>query len=99
MVKRKSTRNRNQGSRLLGSRKKGRGLWDTIKDSKIISGAASHIPFLGPIAGSLLGAFGLGHKRGRGHSNALVMPYRGFGAVNGRIDGSIGASNVGRVKF
>ena len=94
--------------RKKSSRKKhGAGLWDTIKDSKIISGAASHIPFLGPIAGSLLGAFGLGHKRGRGHSNSLVtsyggprvMPYRGMGAVNGRIDGSIGASNVGRVKF
>ena len=90
--------------RKKSSRKKhGAGLWDTIKDSKIISGAASHIPFLGPIAGSLLGAFGLGHKSGRG---AKVMPYaqrsheyRGFGAVNGRIDGSIGASNVGRVKF
>ena len=78
------------------SRKKGRGLWDTIKDSKIISGAASHIPFLGPIAGSLLGAFGLGHKRGGG---PRVNSYRGMGAVNGRIDRSIGASNVGRVKF
>ena len=91
--------------RKKSSRKKhGNGLWDTIKDSKIISGAASHIPFLGPIAGSLLGAFGLGHKRGRGANvTALAgprtMPYRGMGAVNGRIDGSIGASNVGRVKF
>ena len=91
------------------SRKKGKGLWDTIKDSKIISGAASHIPFLGPIAGSLLGAFGLGHKRGRGpasqnalvnsYGGPMVLPYRGMGAVNGRIDGSIGASNVERVKF
>lgn len=80
-------------------RKRGAGLWDTIKDSKIISGAASHIPFLGPLAGSLLGAFGLGH----GASGARVMPYnplyRGMGAANGRIDGSIGVSNVGRVKF
>lgn len=74
------------------SHKKGRGLWDTIKDSKIISGAASHIPILGPLAGSLLGAFGLG--------NAQRRHYAGMGgAVNGRIDGSIGASNVGRVKF
>ena len=72
--------------------KRGAGLWDTIKDSKIISGAASHIPFLGPIAGSLLGAFGLGH-------GARIMPYRGMGATSGRIDGSIGVSNVGRVKF
>ena len=82
-------------------KKHGAGLWDTIKDSKIISGAASHIPILGPLAGSLLGAFGLGHKRGRGPASrsALVQPYRGMGAVNGRIDGSIGASNVGRVKF
>ena len=95
--------------RKKSSRKKhGAGLWDTIKDSKIISGAASHIPFLGPIAGSLLGAFGLGHKKGNGHrmttygtalAGPRTMPYRGMGAVNGRIDGSIGASNVGRVKF
>lgn len=77
-------------------KKHGRGLWDTVKDSKVISGAASHIPMVGPILGSLLGAFGLGHKRGSG---PRTMPYRGFGAVNGRIDGSIGASNVGRVKF
>ena len=85
--------------RKKSTHKKGKGLWDTIKDSKVISGAASHVPMVGPLLGSLLGAFGLGHKRGRGHSNSLVRPYRGMGAVNGRIDGSIGASNVGRVKF
>ena len=83
------------------SRKKGKGLWDTIKNSKIISGAASHIPILGPLAGSLLGAFGLGSVRrsSRVAGGPKIMPYRGMGAVNGRIDGSIGASNVGRVLF
>ena len=83
--------------RKKSTHKKGKGLWDTIKNSKIISGAASHIPILGPLAGSLLGAFGLGHSQRS--SRGTSMPYRGMGAVNGRIDGSIGASNVGRVKF
>lgn len=53
-----------------GRPRAGRGLFDTIKHSGIISGLASHVPVIGGVASALLGSLGLG-KRGRGKPVAL----------------------------
>ncbi len=56
---------------------KGTGLLDSAigfaKDHKLLSKGASMIPLIGGPLGSLLGAFGFGKRRGRGHVERTEM--------------------------
>lgn len=56
-------RGKGKGKCGRGKGKCGRGVWDSIKGSRVISNVAGHIPVVGPILGSVLGAFGLGKKK------------------------------------
>lgn len=59
--------------------KRGRGIFSTAvgvaRDTHILSNLAGHIPVVGPVVGSILGALGFGRRRaakGRGRPVNLI---------------------------
>ena len=60
---------------------KGYGFLDSAigfaKDNKLLSRGASMLPVIGGPLGSLLGAFGFGKRRGRGHVERTAMDGEG----------------------